>query len=132
MTATIASVVIGGVVINLVDGEEFPSVGVGMWRVGYGDVTPRNTVGRLVGALIMPEAIAFISIVTAAITSSFVERARGEHATQTAESAAESAGDDREVAQLAGQLAEITTHLELIQRALRIGEEDGPPGERHV
>jgi hypothetical protein len=36
---------------------------------------PQNTVGRLVGALIMLESIAFISVVTAAITSSFVEQA---------------------------------------------------------
>jgi voltage-gated potassium channel len=44
--------------------------------VGYGDATPKNAVGRIVGALVMPESIAFIAIVTAAITSSFVERAR--------------------------------------------------------
>ena len=86
VAATVVSVAIGGVVINLVDAEEFPNVGIGLWwalqtvtTVGYGDVTPQNGAGRLVGAVIMLESIAFIAIVTAAITSSFVERARREH-----------------------------------------------------
>ena len=45
---------------------KFPDLGVGMWwalqtvtTVGYGDVTPHDTVGRLVGAVIMLESIAF-------------------------------------------------------------------------
>jgi len=37
--------------------------------VGHGDVTPENTAGRLVAALFLLEAIAFVTIVTAVITS---------------------------------------------------------------
>jgi len=55
VTATIVSVAIGGVVINLVDAEEFPNVGIGLWWAlqtvttgGYGDVTPQN--GYLAGS----------------------------------------------------------------------------------
>jgi hypothetical protein len=79
------SVMVGGVLITLVDPEEFPDLGTGLWwalqtvtTVGYGDVTPENTAGRLVGALFLLEAISFVTIVTAVITSSFVERARQE------------------------------------------------------
>jgi voltage-gated potassium channel len=43
--------------------------------VGYGDVAPAHTGGRLVGALVMLEGTAFIAIVTAVITSTFVTRA---------------------------------------------------------
>ena len=113
VTATIVSVLIGGLVINLVDRAEFPNVGTGLWwalqtvtTVGYGDVTPQNGAGRLVGAAIMLESIAFIAIVTAAITSSFVERARREH----------SASDG--TADLATQLADITARLDVLQRTL--------------
>jgi voltage-gated potassium channel len=46
--ATAAIVVGAGVLISLIDGEEYPNVWIGMWcalqtvtTVGYGDVTPR-------------------------------------------------------------------------------------------
>jgi voltage-gated potassium channel len=46
--------------------------------VGYGDVAPKDLVGRLVGALVMLEGAAFIAIVTAVVTSTFVARATRE------------------------------------------------------
>jgi len=78
-----ATVVVGaGVLISLIDGEEYPNFGIGMWwalqtvtTVGYGDVTPTHVAGKLVGAAVMLEGTAFIAIVTAAITSTFVARA---------------------------------------------------------
>jgi len=84
--------------------------------VGYGDVVPVNGVGRVVGAVFMLEAIAFVAIVTAAITSSFVERARQERAEKSATS-------------LDAQLADITDRLEQIQRALGV---DGASPGRHA
>jgi voltage-gated potassium channel len=53
--------------------------------VGYGDVTPANVSGRLVGAVVMLEGTAFIAIVTAVITSTFVARATREHEAQRLE-----------------------------------------------
>ena len=83
--ATAAVVVGAGVLITLLDNEEYPHVGIGMWwalqtvtTVGYGDVAPTNFVGRVVGAAVMLEGTAFIAIVTAAITSAFVARATRE------------------------------------------------------
>ena len=88
VVATTVIVIGAGVLITLLDNEEYPHVGIGMWwalqtvtTVGYGDVTPTNWVGRLVGAAVMLEGTAFIAIVTAAITSSFIARATHESET---------------------------------------------------
>jgi voltage-gated potassium channel Kch len=134
VSATVVSVLLGGVLITLIDPHDFENVGDGMWwalqtvtTVGYGDVVPTNAAGRVIGAVIMLESIAFVSIVTAAITSSFVERARR----QAAEAAvAAEAGTSRPSAYepLTAQLAEITARLDQIQRSLGY---DGPPGARH-
>jgi voltage-gated potassium channel len=116
------SVMVRGVLITLVDPEEFPDLGTGLWwalqtvtTVGYGDVTPENAAGRLVGALFLLEAIAFVTIVTAVITSSFVERARQQG---IAELETEKAVGNE---QLAAQLSEITSRLERLQQALDLG-----------
>jgi voltage-gated potassium channel len=86
VTATAVVVVGAGFLISLVDGEEYPNLGVGMWwalqtvtTVGYGDVTPREVSGRIVAGAVMFYGIAFIAIVTALITSTFVARAAREH-----------------------------------------------------
>jgi voltage-gated potassium channel len=83
--ATLVVVVGAGVAISLIDNEEYPNVGIGMWwalqtvtTVGYGDVTPTNLSGKVVGAAVMLEGTAFIAIVTAVITSTFVARATRE------------------------------------------------------
>ena len=85
--ATTVVVVGAGFLISVIDNEEYPDIGVGMWwalqtvtTVGYGDVAPSHLAGRLVGAFVMLEGIAFIAIVTAVITSSFVARASREQA----------------------------------------------------
>ena len=85
VVATAVVVVGAGVLIRVIDNEEYPSVGVGFWfatqtvtTVGYGDVAPKHVSGRLVGAAVMLEGIAFIAIITAVITSTFVARATRE------------------------------------------------------
>ena len=85
VVATALIVVAAGVLITVLDGEEYPDLETGLWwalqtvtTVGYGDVAPSNLSGRLVGAVVMLEGIAFIAIVTALITSTFVARATRE------------------------------------------------------
>jgi voltage-gated potassium channel len=85
VTATFVIVVASGVLMTLIDKAEFPDIGIGLWwavqtvtTVGYGDVAPKNGAGRLLGAIVMLEGTAFIAIVTAVITSSFVTRAQAE------------------------------------------------------
>jgi voltage-gated potassium channel len=82
VTATAAVVVAAGVLISLIDSEEYPNVGIGMWwalqtitTVGYGDVTPTELEGRLVAAVVMLQGVAFVAIITAVITSTFIARA---------------------------------------------------------
>jgi voltage-gated potassium channel Kch len=87
VTATAVVVVGSGVLMRVLDHSEYPSVWVAMWwgiqtvtTVGYGDVTPKHPIGRLVGVAVMLEGIAFLTITTAVITSTFVARAEGERA----------------------------------------------------
>jgi voltage-gated potassium channel len=44
--------------------------------VGYGDVTPQRTDGRIIAAIVMLTAIGFLAVITAAVTASMVESAR--------------------------------------------------------
>src|SRR6476469_6005411 len=94
VTATAVAVVGGGVLMRVLDHGEYSTVWVGMWwalqtvtTVGYGDVTPENASGRIIAAFVMLEGIAFLTIVIAAITSTFVRRASEEG--QTAEAVSE-------------------------------------------
>jgi voltage-gated potassium channel len=93
VTTTLVIVVIGGAGIRLLDHDEYSSIWQGMWwalqtvtTVGYGDVTPTNAAGKLVGVVVMLQGVAFVVIVTAAVTSTFVARAQAqrnaEHATE--------------------------------------------------
>jgi voltage-gated potassium channel Kch len=85
--ATVATVmtVAAGLLMTLVDGDNFPSIGAGLWwavqtvtTVGYGDDVPTNLAGRLVAVLVMLLGIAFLTVITASITSTFVTRLRHE------------------------------------------------------
>jgi voltage-gated potassium channel len=87
ITLSTTLVVLGsGVLMRVLDPDEYPNVGRGLWwamqtvtTVGYGDVTPEHTAGRIVAAVVMLWGIAFVSILVAAVTSSFVARAEREH-----------------------------------------------------
>ena len=83
MSVTLLVTVAAGVLIWLVDHREFPNLGTSLWwsvqtvtTVGYGDVVPKQAGGRLIGAVTMLQGIAFISVVTAAVTATLIEQAR--------------------------------------------------------
>ena len=84
-----------------------------MTTVGYGDKVPTTVVGRLVGALVMVVAVALIAILTAAITSTFVEAA------QRRRRAGDAARERDSVDALREQHQEILSRLEAIEAALR-------------
>lgn len=120
VTATAVVVVVGGVLMWVLDHDEYPNIWVGMWwalqtvtTVGYGDVTPRHTSGRIIAAFVMLEGIAFLTIVIAAITSTFVARAAKER--EIAEAADEDAADARIQASLDG----IEQRLDGLEQMLR-------------
>jgi voltage-gated potassium channel len=123
VTATAAVVIFGGVLMRLIDPSEYGNVWVGMWwslqtvtTVGYGDVTPRNPSGRIVAAVVMLEGIAFLAIITAAITSIFVTRASRELEAARAE-------ETRDTSNLDARLDELSAKLDRIEQAL--GQRDG-------
>jgi voltage-gated potassium channel len=77
-----------GFLMTVVDRENFPSIGSGLWwavqtttTVGYGDHVPTTVGGRLIAAAVMLFGIGFLTVITAAITSTFVARSRGHVAT---------------------------------------------------
>ena len=116
---TMFVVVLGGVLMRVVDGEEYPNVWKGMWwalqtvtTVGYGDVTPQKTSGRIVGAFVMLEGVAFLSIVIAAITSIFVARAQRE-------SAAGRAVRNEPVAALHERFDELHARIDRLEQTLK-------------
>jgi len=82
-TVTVIVTIASGFLMWLLDREEFPNVWLGLWwavqtvtTVGYGDVTPKNDIGRSIAAIVMLTGIGFLTVVTAAITAVFVESAR--------------------------------------------------------
>jgi voltage-gated potassium channel len=75
--------VIAGLLMTVTDHQSFPSIGSGLWwavqtvtTVGYGDRVPTSVAGQLLAALVMLLGIGFVTVITAAITSSFVTRSR--------------------------------------------------------
>ena len=131
LIATTITVFASGLLMWIFDRENFPTIGIALWwaiqtvtTVGYGDVTPTTTVGRAIGSFVLIESIAFLTIVTAVITSSFVEQARRQ---RQEESGAPSSSD------LAAMLADLTAkveHLEESIRELRDGPEFGSGRDR--
>ena len=114
VVATAVVVATGGVLMRVLDHREYPSVGRGLWwamqtvtTVGYGDVTPKNVSGRIIAAGVMLWGIAFLSILIAAITSTFVARAAKEQAAKDDQS------DDT-----TEQLADLRSRLDRIEHLL--------------
>ncbi len=131
VTATGLIVVGGGVLMRVFDHSEYGSIWVGMWwvlqtvtTVGYGDVAPNNRVGYILTSLVMLEGIAFLAIITAAITSSFVARAQREREEEASPAAA--AGDAAVTVRLDrvdAQLTELTDRIARLDERLRADPE---------
>jgi voltage-gated potassium channel len=80
-------VVVFGLVEWLVDRGTFDSIWLAMWwaiqtvtTVGYGDVVPGSTVGKVIASFLMLGGLALFAVVTGTITAAFVEQSRRERA----------------------------------------------------
>lgn len=82
-TATIVITLSAGLLMTVLDRDNYPSIGEGLWwavqtttTVGYGDNVPTTVAGRFFAVLVMFFGIGFLTVITAAITSTFVARSR--------------------------------------------------------
>jgi voltage-gated potassium channel len=110
------AVVVFGVVERLIDPKTFHSVWLGMWwaietvtTVGYGDVVPDQTAGKVIAGFLMLGGLSLLSVVTAAITSGFVSRA---------ETRRRSTGEDPVIQ----KLDQLNRELQAIKRELEQGQ----------
>jgi voltage-gated potassium channel Kch len=127
--ATAAVVVGSGALMRLIDHKEYASVWTGMWwamqtvtTVGYGDVTPADPNGRIVATFVMLVGIAFLAIVTASITSTFVEIAGREQRRTESRKDAEL---EAHLAAIQGELTATRAQLERIETRLTAGGDEG-------
>ena len=118
---TLVVTIVAGIVIRFLDPEDFANIWIGLWwaiqtvtTVGYGDVTPTSTWGRIVAGALMITGIGFLTVVTAAITAALVEGARRRRG---------AFGDEP----LEAKLDEMNERLERLEALIRSGEGSRAP-----
>ena len=126
VSVTVATVLIGSVVVWVFDPRDFPDLGTALWftlqtvtTVGYGDVTPTSPIGRIVAGIVMLVAIAFLTVVTALITSTFIDAAQRQR--RARHDAAERATNDL----IDARFQEVASRLAAIEGALARIERGG-------
>ena len=79
----LVGVVVFGIVEHLVDPDTFPNIWLGMWwalqtvtTVGYGDVVPATTDGKVIASFLLLVGLSLIAVVTGVVTSAFVTQAQ--------------------------------------------------------
>lgn len=115
-----AAVMVGSALLmRTVDHREYSNTWRALWwaiqtvtTVGYGDVTPRHASGRLVGVVVMLWGVAFLAIMTAVITSTFVTCAARERFDLDVHAA--DAADER----IAVRLDDLAMRLERVETLL--------------
>lgn len=115
----LVAIVAFGIVEHLIEPDTFDTIWDGMWwatqtvtTVGYGDIVPEQTAGKLVGALLMIGGLSFFAVITGIITSLFIARAQ-------------SVTPGSNFAHVVDQLDEISNRLAAIESAR--GDSRPPP-----
>jgi voltage-gated potassium channel len=121
----VIAVVVFGVVERLVDPKTFHSIWLGMWwavetvtTVGYGDIVPNQTAGKIIAAFLMLGGLSLIAVVTAAITSGFVSRSEAQR---------RASGDDpvmQKLGEMAAELQQVKAKLDELRP--NTGADDSP------
>ena len=80
---TVATVLVlsGGLLARIVEPETFTSIGLSYWwaittvtTVGYGDIVPHDTAGRLVGAVLMLTGLSLIPTLSSVVVSLLIAK----------------------------------------------------------
>jgi voltage-gated potassium channel len=105
-----------GLLVTIVDSKDFPTLEDGIWwaivtlgTVGYGDLVPTTTTGRIVGSIVIVFGVTFISFLTATVTSAFISAEQAE--ARAAEIEREQAAEE-EMRRLLHEISERLTALE--------------------
>jgi voltage-gated potassium channel Kch len=79
----VIGIVVFGIVERIVDPTTFDNAWLAMWwalqtvtTVGYGDVVPESTAGKVIGSFLMLGGLSLYAVITGAITSAFVTQAQ--------------------------------------------------------
>ena len=119
VVSTAGVVVVSGIAMWALDHSEYPNIGRGIWwalqtvtTVGYGDVTPANLSGRIVAGIVMLWAIAFVAVLVAAITSTFISGVQQRFAEKEAED------EETEERRLQARFDELASRLDRIEQLL--------------
>ena len=115
--ATVVVTLGAGALMRVLSPHDFSSVWIGFWwavqtvtTVGYGDVVPHSTSGRVVASVVMLVGIGFLTVVTASVTAALVESYRRR-------------APDPMMVELETRLDEIGARLERIETALGVERE---------
>jgi voltage-gated potassium channel Kch len=81
LVIAILLVLIAGALARVVEPDTFTSLGLAYWwavttvtTVGYGDVVPHDTIGRIVGALLMLTGLSLIPVLTSVVVSALITK----------------------------------------------------------
>jgi voltage-gated potassium channel len=92
----LALVLLAGLLERVVEPETFTSIGVAYWwavvtvtTVGYGDVVPESTAGRVVAAGLMLTGLGLIPTLTSVVVSTLISKRAGAERERLAELAEE-------------------------------------------
>ena len=118
-TTFIGLAVAGAVAIRFLDEDSFPSFGLAFWwalqtvtTVGYGDVVPAGTSGKIIGSIEMVLGVSFISFLTAGVTSAVVQRVQDRrHEEDVARRAGEVERLERSLAEIRAAIASLESRL---------------------
>lgn len=128
--AWIATILLFGFLERLLDPKTFHTVWLGDWwalqtvtTVGYGDVVPETTMGKIVASVLLLGGLAFLTVIIAMITGGFVSLYQRQ---------AVAAGEDpymNAMRALGDELSDVRSELQSLRELVGHGQQPPAAGE---